>query len=80
MVYLIVLWIILTVAWNYRRKSALIFFCWFLVTLVALWPFLKWVTPTVRGIYNSAPVQSVAQEFQAELDSELRKEFPEFYQ
>ncbi len=77
--YLAVLWIILTVTLNYRRKSALVFVCWFLVTVVALWPVIKWAAPIARDVANSAPVQSVSQEFKAELDMELRKEFPEFY-
>ena len=79
MTYLVVLWIILTVALNYYRKSAVVFVCWFLLTAVMLWPVIKRVTPAIWGIYNSAPVQSVAQEFRVELDSELRREFPEFY-
>lgn len=79
MLYLAVLWIILTVALSYRRKSPMVFLCWFLVTIVALWPVTKWVAPIARDVINSAPVQSVSQEFQAELDAELRKEFPEFY-
>ncbi len=79
MIYLIALWIILTVAWNYYRKSALVFVCWFLVTVVALWPVIKWAAPIARDVANSAPVQSVSQEFKAELDMELRREFPEFY-
>ena len=79
MPYLVVLWIILTVAFNYRRKSGTVFVCWLLVTMVALWPFIKWVSPVVDDIRNSAPVQAVAQEFRTELDTELRREFPEFY-
>ena len=79
MPYLIILWIILTVAFNYRRKSGTIFLCWFLVTVIALWPFIKWAAPVVQGAYNSVPVQAVAQEFRAELNAELRKELGEFY-
>ena len=77
--YLIALWIILTVALNYHRKSAMVLVCWLLVTVVALWPVIKWVAPIARDVANSAPVQSVSQEFKAELDMELRREFPEFY-
>ena len=79
MIYLAVLWVLMTLVLNYRRKSPVIFLCWFLVTVVALWPFIKWASPVIQGVYNSAPVQAVAQEFQAELDTELRREFPEFY-
>ena len=77
--YLIVLWIFMTVLLNYRRKSAAVFVCWFLVTVVVLWPFIKWASPVARDIYESAPVQALVQEGRTELETELRREFPEFY-
>ncbi len=80
-IYLVILWLILTAALNHRRlrRSPIVFLSWLLVTAVMLWPVVRRATPVIQDAYHSPMVQAVVQEARAELDTELRTEFPEFY-
>lgn len=63
-IYLAVLWIILTAALSYFRRSAVLFLVWFALTAVLLWPVVRRAAPHVRtfvGIYSPV-IQSVVDE------------------